>query len=87
MQWNQEGGERVNDVAIGQRVGERVNRQYYLILDLDEGVKDHGLVVIEVNGVTLDLRLRGGARVPSVDREGFEALGFRYLFIAFNLFW
>jgi len=47
-----------------------------LVLDLDEGVQDHGPGLVEVNLVRLERRLLLGlVRVPSVDFELFEYHG------------
>lgn len=46
-----------------------------LVLDLDEGVEDHGAALPEVDLVVLELRLRGVVRGPPVDREGLEVGG------------
>lgn len=45
-------------------------RRILLVLDLDQGVQDHGAGLVEVDGVGLQPRLLGrGIRVPSVDLE------------------
>lgn len=61
-----------DSLAAGPPEGEgRVD----LVLDLDEGVEDHGAALLEVDLVVLELRLRGVVRGPPVDREGLEIGG------------
>ena len=54
-------------------------RGVHLVLDLDQGVEDHGPAVLEVDLVVLELRLRRVFRGPAVDREGFERRGGAFL--------
>lgn len=61
-----------DSLAAGPSEGEgRID----LVLNLDQGVEDHGTALLEVDLVVLELRLRGVVRGPPVDRECLEIGG------------